>query len=263
MSGKKLSLKIKKRTSSTSSDTLNTIDKKEKGFKKLNLKRKNDNLKDDDTKSDTKSDTISDTVSDTSVDVDNESLDGNEGSKKVKLSFRKTNQSLKYSSVDAVKDRTRIKNKFCDLVDNKQLGENIEREMHKSLVDLLKIDFPEQEFRREYLSKAYNLLQNLNPNGSIGNNYLADLVKSGKVKPEKLVKMTDHEMYPPKWDKIKNRRLKEIQSQNELTEATSDLYQCFKCGKRETTFFQRQTRSQDEPMTSFIKCVNCGTRWKD
>lgn len=38
-------------------------------------------------------------------------------------------------------------------------------------------------------------------------------------------------------------------------EATCDLFQCSKCKERKTTYFQLQTRSADEPMTTFVTCV--------
>jgi len=39
-------------------------------------------------------------------------------------------------------------------------------------------------------------------------------------------------------------------------------FRCGKCGKRETKYTQAQTRSADEPMTTYVSCVNCGNRWK-
>ena len=40
---------------------------------------------------------------------------------------------------------------------------------------------------------------------------------------------------------------------------------CDKCGHNKAYFMQVQTRSADEPMTTFYKCCNtsCGYRWKD
>ena len=40
---------------------------------------------------------------------------------------------------------------------------------------------------------------------------------------------------------------------------TSDL-KCGKCGKRNCTYNQLQTRSADEPMTTFVMCNECGNR---
>ena len=40
------------------------------------------------------------------------------------------------------------------------------------------------------------------------------------------------------------------------------MFQCGKCKKKKTTYYQLQTRSADEPMTTFVTCHNCGNRWK-
>jgi DNA-directed RNA polymerase subunit M/transcription elongation factor TFIIS len=42
----------------------------------------------------------------------------------------------------------------------------------------------------------------------------------------------------------------------------SGLFKCGKCKGVKTTYYQMQTRSADEPMTSFITCTTCGNRWK-
>jgi len=39
-------------------------------------------------------------------------------------------------------------------------------------------------------------------------------------------------------------------------------FPCGKCKSRKTTYFQMQTRSSDEPMTTYVTCNNCGNRWK-
>lgn len=35
------------------------------------------------------------------------------------------------------------------------------------------------------------------------------------------------------------------------------------CGNDKAYFYQLQIRSADEPMTSFYKCTNCGTQWRE
>lgn len=39
--------------------------------------------------------------------------------------------------------------------------------------------------------------------------------------------------------------------------ATTDQFQCGKCKKRQTSYYQMQTRSADEPMTTFVICQVC------
>ena len=43
--------------------------------------------------------------------------------------------------------------------------------------------------------------------------------------------------------------------------ATTDMFKCGKCKKRKCTYYQLQTRSADEPMTTFVRCVECGNQW--
>lgn len=42
----------------------------------------------------------------------------------------------------------------------------------------------------------------------------------------------------------------------------TDLLKCGKCKQRNCTYNQLQTRSADEPMTTFVMCNSCGNRWK-
>ena len=45
-------------------------------------------------------------------------------------------------------------------------------------------------------------------------------------------------------------------------EANNGQFPCFKCKTNKTVYFQMQTRSSDEPMTTFVTCLECGNRWK-
>jgi transcription elongation factor S-II len=37
---------------------------------------------------------------------------------------------------------------------------------------------------------------------------------------------------------------------------------CRKCKSNKTEYYQMQTRSADEPMTTYANCKACGNRWK-
>jgi transcription elongation factor S-II len=53
----------------------------------------------------------------------------------------------------------------------------------------------------------------------------------------------------------KNRKTKESMS-------SVDIFTCKKCQQKKCTTYELQTRSIDEPMTTFIKCLVCGHQWK-
>lgn len=44
--------------------------------------------------------------------------------------------------------------------------------------------------------------------------------------------------------------------------AVAGMFKCSKCKSDKTTYFQLQTRSADEPMTTYVTCHNCGKKWK-
>jgi transcription elongation factor S-II len=48
----------------------------------------------------------------------------------------------------------------------------------------------------------------------------------------------------------------------EMEEDYVGLFTCGKCKSKKTTYYQMQTRSADEPMTTFVTCINCDKRWK-
>jgi len=51
---------------------------------------------------------------------------------------------------------------------------------------------------------------------------------------------------------------------NEMETGEGD-FTCPKCRGKRATYYQLQTRSSDEPMTTFLKCLvnTCNNRWKN
>ncbi|MDB4726512.1 transcription factor S, partial [bacterium] len=56
-----------------------------------------------------------------------------------------------------------------------------------------------------------------------------------------------------------------IDGENKFLENPIDVeegvLECPRCFKNKTLSYQKQTRSADEPMTTFAKCVSCGKEW--
>jgi DNA-directed RNA polymerase subunit M/transcription elongation factor TFIIS len=44
---------------------------------------------------------------------------------------------------------------------------------------------------------------------------------------------------------------------------TTGVGKCPKCGGTELLFSEKQTRSADEPVTIFARCINCGNGWRE
>ena len=58
--------------------------------------------------------------------------------------------------------------------------------------------------------------------------------------------------------------IEKIKKNNDTKEkmSTINVFRCKKCGENKCTSHQIQTRSIDEPMTTFINCKICGNSWK-
>nr|ACG34845.1 transcription elongation factor A protein 2 [Zea mays] len=87
----------------------------------------------------------------------------------------------------------------------------------------------------------------------------------GLVAPERLPDVSPDEMASDA-RKQENMQIKEKAlfdcERGAAPKATTDQFKCARCGQRKTTYYQLQTRSADEPMTTFVTCVNCNNHWK-
>uniref|UniRef100_A0A0D9ZV76 Transcription elongation factor n=1 Tax=Oryza glumipatula TaxID=40148 RepID=A0A0D9ZV76_9ORYZ len=87
----------------------------------------------------------------------------------------------------------------------------------------------------------------------------------GQVQPERIADLTPTEMASDT-RKLENKKIEEKAlfecERGGAPKATTDQFKCGRCGQRKTTYYQLQTRSADEPMTTFVTCVNCNNHWK-
>ncbi|KAK7438638.1 transcription elongation factor TFIIS [Stygiomarasmius scandens] len=114
----------------------------------------------------------------------------------------------------------------------------------------------------EYKSKIRSLFVNLKDNN---NPELRASVVSGEISADELSKMSSADMASAE-RKAADERIKEDNLFKSLgageQQAETDAFQCGRCKQRKTRYRQAQTRSADEPMTTFVTCTNCGHRWK-
>jgi transcription elongation factor S-II len=88
-------------------------------------------------------------------------------------------------------------------------------------------------------------------------------VKDGTVTVKTLAFMTHQEMQPEKWDSLIQAKIKKDKSKYDTQqEAMTDTFKCRKCHSNKCSYYQMQTRSADEPMTTFVTCIECANRWK-
>ncbi|KAJ2911891.1 hypothetical protein MD484_g8524, partial [Candolleomyces efflorescens] len=94
---------------------------------------------------------------------------------------------------------------------------------------------------------------------------LREGVVAGDISPEKLAVMTSEDMASEE-QKAATKKIREENLFHSLSaqesQAETEAFQCGKCKQRKCRYRQAQTRSADEPMTTFVTCTVCGNRWK-
>eukprot|EP00898_Chlorokybus_atmophyticus_P007461 jgi/Chlat1/7716/Chrsp66S07186 len=117
-----------------------------------------------------------------------------------------------------------------------------------------------KDYKAKYRSISFNMKDPINPD--LRRRLLAEVIS-----PEELMDMSAEDMASDakkaENQSIRDKKLYDCQRGSiESTGATTDQFKCGKCGQRKCTYYQMQTRSADEPMTTYVTCVNCNNRWK-
>jgi len=94
-------------------------------------------------------------------------------------------------------------------------------------------------------------------------NKITKQLKNGDIKAHEIAFLTHQELCPSKWEKMIQDKIKRDKNKFETRmEASTDTFTCRKCRSKKCTYYQQQCRSADEPMTTFVTCLDCDTRWK-
>ena len=89
---------------------------------------------------------------------------------------------------------------------------------------------------------------------------LKEKIKDGMIEPYNLVKMSREELNPDVWENLKTKTLNKVVVKQ--LEQEDGIFKCNKCKSMKTVYYQMQTRSADEPMTTYVTCTNCNFKWK-
>ncbi|XP_056331035.1 transcription elongation factor A protein 3 isoform X5 [Danio aesculapii] len=116
----------------------------------------------------------------------------------------------------------------------------------------------DMKYKNRVRSRISNLKDPKNPN-------LRKNVLAGAIELSRIATMTAEEMASDELKQLRNVLTQEAIREHQMAKTggtTTDLLQCGKCKKKNCTYNQVQTRSADEPMTTFVLCNECGNRWK-
>uniref|UniRef100_A0AAV2MDM6 Uncharacterized protein n=1 Tax=Knipowitschia caucasica TaxID=637954 RepID=A0AAV2MDM6_KNICA len=116
----------------------------------------------------------------------------------------------------------------------------------------------DMKYKNRVRSRISNLKDPKNPG-------LRKNVLAGNIELSRFASMSAEEMASDELKQLRNVLTQEAIREHQMAKTggtSTDLLQCDKCKKKNCTYNQVQTRSADEPMTTFVLCNECGNRWK-
>mgnify|MGYP006270029905 CR=1 FL=1 len=130
------------------------------------------------------------------------------------------------------------------------------RFLHKGKYETEQPSWENPLFRKRYKQRLLSVMFNLKKN--------PDLMK--RIKAQDLESLTPGQMWPDGPLGQAERKIREREVAIELAKAKMEaeyegILKCPKCKSNKTSYFQMQTRSADEPMTTYAECL-CGNKWK-
>uniref|UniRef100_A0A674NG08 Transcription elongation factor A (SII), 3 n=1 Tax=Takifugu rubripes TaxID=31033 RepID=A0A674NG08_TAKRU len=143
--------------------------------------------------------------------------------------------------------------------DYKEFGTNCDS-MAAEIEDHIyqEIKATDMKYKNRVRSRISNLKDPKNPG-------LRKNVLAGTLALSRIASMSAEEMASDELKQLRNTLTQEAIREHQMAKTggtSTDLLQCGKCKKKNCTYNQVQTRSADEPMTTFVLCNECGNRWK-
>lgn len=158
-----------------------------------------------------------------------------------------------------------VKKLYDDDDSCREFASSLEKNIFNRTIDLCMVEgiectWEHKFFKNRYVQKAIGIVCCLkNPQ----NKRLLDQFESGELTFHELVYSHPYELCPWIYEKIFDElAIKQIRREDVQQIASDGQFKCGKCKSKAVTYTQLQTRSADEPMTTFFLCTNCGGRWK-
>jgi transcription elongation factor S-II len=157
--------------------------------------------------------------------------------------------------------RENIRKKLDKILNNEKNSSNLEKGIFNYSLkeaDQRKIvkKWDNKQFIQIYVDRLRSIMINLK--GDILNQ-----INEGTIKPHIVAFMTHQELSPERWATMIDTKTKRDKNKFETNmSASTDLFTCRKCKGNQCTYYQMQTRSADEPMTTFVTCLICTARFK-
>jgi DNA-directed RNA polymerase subunit M/transcription elongation factor TFIIS len=162
--------------------------------------------------------------------------------------------------------RSFVLNKLNEMVNDEKLAKNIEIAVYNWTVRAAVQNKIQEKHEKKYFRVMYKhryfAIRNAIQNGK-----LIERIQNKTIKFKDVVTMTPDQLVPDGPYATTLQKLQQRELEIEMNKAKNDeeyegIFMCRKCKSKKTEYHQLQTRSADEPMTTYVHCKNCDNSWK-
>ena len=163
---------------------------------------------------------------------------------------------------DPRKTRESLKNKINTIINDNNISINIEKGIYNYTIEdatrkqLVK-KWENIHFVEIYLTRFRTVFNNLK-----SSSYLIQQLEEKRWLPHEIAFLSHYEMSPEKWEKLIEEKRERDKNIYDVQQKIDSEFKCRRCKQNNCSYYQLQTRSADEPMTTFVSCHSCGNRWK-
>jgi len=161
-----------------------------------------------------------------------------------------------------------IHKKFEEISLTEEQAKDLEIGIYNSTIEYasknkIPLSWNSELFIEVYMTKCRSIFANLKSDSHIKNIHLKERLNENEFSPHELAFMTSDRVFPEAWNNIINKEMLRTKSAYESSQVSmTDQIRCGKCKKNKISYYELQTRSADEPLTTYFSCILCGHRWK-
>ena len=158
-------------------------------------------------------------------------------------------------------------NKFNSLLNDIDMSQKIEDSIYnftllQSENKGINQDINDEYFKRIYVNKIITIYNNLDKNSYVKNNNFLERLYNSDFNVKDIAFLSPQEIHNDHWKKYLDRQTANDEFLYSRTVGIrTNEYKCGRCKEKNCTYYQLQVRCSDEPMTTFINCLNCGNKW--
>lgn len=159
--------------------------------------------------------------------------------------------------------RTYVTSEITKFMDgDEKMGKNIEVAIFNWTIRRFQKEssWENKAFKEMYKARFFEIKRALSKSD------LKKRITDKNIKMKDLVSMKADQLIPDglyaKAIQTANQKELEIEAIKAKDDEYEGIFMCKKCRSKKTTYYQLQTRSADEPMTTYVECKNCNNHWK-